>query len=475
MAQYQSFPDAAGDSRTLDKLKALKLPDLAGRSFLDVGCNEGFFCGFAKFLGARRSLGLDHSQLFIERARQRFPDCEFQQQGWDRLPAGPFDVILLASALHYAENQPALLHRLVELLSPDGVLVIELGIVSSPESAWVEVERGIDRRQFPTMAKLHEILRDYAWKWMGRSVSQDGDPVARHVIHVGRRRPIAYLLMQPPAYGKSSIATRLFSADVHVVSGDQKIAQVAHGKVAVPNQLREIVMRDYSPFQIDETIHRIFEAGAGAELVNLWLAEAGNGDFALDGYVPAEHHARVMELIADRGYLPVQLLWDRVGPALLPAQAIGSRAEAFYLSMAAPGTPLPEPDGGQGNQVIKGFVDEVLFEADKLIIRGWAVDATGTLPERLGIRIQGQTTLVERFDKQLRPDVQRHLQLSHALVGYRMALELPEITGLHDLGKGFAVFVPDAGEIRLAKKVMKALDEANAVGIGHEGGQTDPD
>ena len=74
MAQYQSFPDAAGDSRTLDKLKALRLPDLAGKSFLDVGCNEGFFCGFARFLGAGRVVGVDHSEQFIARARVRFPD-----------------------------------------------------------------------------------------------------------------------------------------------------------------------------------------------------------------------------------------------------------------------------------------------------------------------------------------------------------------------------------------------------------------
>ena len=75
MAQYQSFPDASGASRTLDKVKALKLPVLEGRSFLDVGCNEGFFCGLAKHLGASRVVGLDRSALFIERARARFPDC----------------------------------------------------------------------------------------------------------------------------------------------------------------------------------------------------------------------------------------------------------------------------------------------------------------------------------------------------------------------------------------------------------------
>ena len=199
MAQYQTFPDAAGDSRTQEKLEALKLPDLTGRSFLDVGCNEGFFCGFAKFLGAQRSIGLDHSKLFIERARQRFPDCEFRHQGWEHLPKGPFDVILLASALHYAEDQPGLVHRLVEKLLPDGVLVLEMGIVSSPENAWLEVERGIDRRTFPTMAKLREILDGYAWKWMGKSVPQDGDPVEGAVLPphgavrvelVGQRAPV---------------------------------------------------------------------------------------------------------------------------------------------------------------------------------------------------------------------------------------------------------------------------------------------
>src|SRR3546814_14867320 len=131
MTQYQSFPDASGDSRTLEKLKALKLPELGGLGFLDVGCNEGFFCGFAKFQGASRAVGIDQSRAFIERARARFPACEFHQQGWEQLPDGLFDVILLASALHYADDQAALMHRLVERLTPNGVLVLELGIASS--------------------------------------------------------------------------------------------------------------------------------------------------------------------------------------------------------------------------------------------------------------------------------------------------------------------------------------------------------
>lgn len=460
MAQYQSFPDAAGDSRTYDKLRSLMLPDLAGRSFLDIGCNEGFFCGFAKFAGARRSVGLDHSRLFIERARRRFPDCEFLQQGWETLPEGPFDVILLASALHYADDQAALVHRLVERLSPDGVLVLELGIVSSRESEWVRVKRGIDEREFPTMAKLREVLQDYAWKWMGRSVMQDGDPVQRHVVHVSRRRPVAYLLMQPPGFGKSSIAAGLFApAGVPVVSGDQQLALVAQGRQpAATERLRAIVKDGYSPFRIDQVVQQVFAAGLGPEMVGLWIAQSGGSDFAVDAYVPLEYQALVRDQLSAAGFLPVLLQWDRVGPRLLPAEALGQQAEDFYLSMAAPGTPRPErlPEDPVGRTV--GFVDEVVVQEGRLQVRGWAVDPEGGLPGMLGVRHGGRIVFTEGFEQQTRPDVQRHLQLPHALVGYRATVEIAGIRAVADLaGSDFAVVAGDGSVLRLAGPLARTL------------------
>ncbi len=60
--QYQSFDDARGASRSAEKLAALRLPllpnhfdretPLKGLSLLDLGCNEGFFCGEALRQGA---------------------------------------------------------------------------------------------------------------------------------------------------------------------------------------------------------------------------------------------------------------------------------------------------------------------------------------------------------------------------------------------------------------------------------------
>jgi len=423
MAQYQSFPDAAGDSRTLEKLKALKLPDLAGRSFLDVGCNEGFFCGFAMYQGARRVVGLDHSALFVERARRRFPRCEFFQQGWEQLPDGTFDVILLASALHYADDQAELIDRLLARLSPDGLLVLELGIVSSPDSEWIRVKRGIDEREFPTMPKLRELLAGHAWKWTGPSVSQDGDPVPRHVLHVSRRRPVAYLLMQPPGFGKSTIAAGLFGpAGIPVVSGDQEISLAASGKREAPRALQQLLAANFSPYRIDQVIQEAFAKGAGEALVKQWLKQAGSGDFALDAYVPEQAQAVVVRTLNEAGYLPIVLGWERPGSPPRPDEDTLRQAEAYFASMglSSPGA----VDAAPAAQAIKGYVDALDVEAEGLVLKGWAATASGAVPEVLTVKVGNTIHLITPLERHARPDVQRHLGLSHAACGFKATVPL---------------------------------------------------
>ncbi len=459
MSQYQSFPDARGDSRTLDKLKTLRLPVMEGRSFLDVGCNEGFFCGFASFAGATRAVGLDRSSMFINRAHARFPACEFHCQGWENLPDGPFDVILLASALHYAEDQPALLHRLVDHLSRDGVLVLELGIVSSQKSEWVKVTRDIDDRWFPSMMKLREVLAPYAFKWMGPSVTQAGDPVARHVVHVSRRRPVAYLLMQPPAHGKSSVAAKLFApAGIPVVSGDMQISRLARGEIDAPPALQETVARDFSPYFMDRSIDRVFESGLGRDLVTTWLTDAGEGDFAVDGYVPAAHHAEVRQYLVDAGYLPVVLDWDRAGPPLLGGQTLERKAADFYRSLRKKGSSAVLDVGdAPADASIQGYVDRISLSRGRLVIGGWARDGDGRLPSALAVRLKGRIVTCRDFDVEARPDVGKRYGTSEDKVGFRIAMDVGGASTLADLGGEFSV-APLAGRaLRLTPAVAKRL------------------
>lgn len=458
MAQYQSFPDASGDSRTLDKLKALRMPALQGKSFLDIGCNEGYFCGFAHFVGASRAVGIDHSPEFIYRAQSRFPACEFHARSWEYLPVGEFDVILLASALHYADDQPALIARLVDKLTPDGVLILEMGIVSSPKAEWVKVKRGIDERWFPTMEQLKQTLIGYAWKWMGTSVNQAGDPVARHVVHVSRRRPVAYLLMQPPAFGKSSVASRLFpSAGTPIVSGDALIQRIAKRELECAARLQELVDRDYSPFTIDETVERIFARKAGPDLVRAWITEAGAGDFALDGFVPAKYHVEVTRQLTEAGYMPVTLHWDRIAAPAMPLESLNEQADAFNRGLSE-GMACSAKIDGPPLQPRAGYIDEVRLQDGKVIVRGWAIEEDGAAPAQLVLGIGAERTFVDVGEVQQRNDVQRHLQLPHAQLGYTVELPAPGVTDLVDLGRqGFSVLLPSGRPLRLAQKVAESM------------------
>lgn len=73
MSQYQTFPGCPGDSDSLGKLKALKLPDLREKKVLDLGCNTGFFTGYAAFSGAATSTGIDFDRPSIGKAKKTVP------------------------------------------------------------------------------------------------------------------------------------------------------------------------------------------------------------------------------------------------------------------------------------------------------------------------------------------------------------------------------------------------------------------
>lgn len=457
MPQYQSFPDAHGDSRSLEKLKALRLPVLEGRSFLDVGCNEGFFCGFARLAGASRVLGLDRSRPAIERARARFPDCEFRCQGWNALPDERFDVILLASALHYAEDQPALLHALVDRLAPDGILVLEAGLVPTPKSEWVKVTRGIDQRWFPSLGKLREVLAADVLKSMALSVPQDGDPVPRYVLHVSRRKPVACLLLQPPAFGKSTLAARLLApSGIKVISGDLQISRIAEGAIEVPPALRDAAAEDFSRLTIDQAVRRIFERGQGAALVQTWLDAAEGADFALEGYLPAEYHDQVKQQLVEAGYLPVVLDWQRPGQTLYEETELQRLADDFFGAMGARGAPgLPASPSASA---VRGFIDHVKVIGDgRLEIGGWARSDGDKPPGSLAVRLQGHIVTIDDVQIVARQDVQQHLGTSHDQLGFRVQLDAAGIRTPADLGEDFSVSPVGGRPLPFTRAVARSL------------------
>lgn len=370
MAAYQSFPDRPGDSASFAKLAALALPPLAGLSFLDVGCNEGFFCGYASFDAAVCVVGIDRDPEAVARARERFPHCRFFACDWnildpsraaagDGADAAPppleadrrFDVILCASALHYSADQPALVASMMSRLRPGGVLVLEMG-VATPEicadaggetgpagdagSGWVTVRRSIDTRRFPTWGGVAAMLSPYAWKHMGPGVPQAGDPVPREVFHMRQARPFAVLLMGPPGSGKSTAARRLFPG-VRVVSGDGLWA-LARASASASPALHALAASQTGWLRLDTLTRRIFEEGLWRDYAALAVREAGGRDMVFDGYIPADGQERFAGAFEELGYLPLRL--EMPAPAHSPYELshrarTESRKYQLFLSACA--------------------------------------------------------------------------------------------------------------------------------------------
>lgn len=427
----------------LHQLTHLRLPVMAGKRFLDIACGRGFFCGYAAHAGALRSVGVDASEGNVQQARIRFPHCEFIH-GREAIPGGPFDVILLASNWDPTEDPAAMLHALTSNLSTDGVLVMEIGVASSTKSEWVRANRGSQLRSFPSMLMVREVLEGYAWKWMGPGAPVDGDPVKRQVFHISRRRPLAYLLMQPPAYGKTSIAKTMFGpGQVVVVSGDELVAHIARGKNDADAGLSVLVSEDFSPFRLDAAIRKAFDGGAGARLVEACISRAGKGDFALDMYVPQERQALVEQLVADAGYLPIVLRWSRPGAALPSQEETARQAEAFCLSLAGPSThAMAVATNAPWLPAGCGFLDEVAYDEGRLVLRGWAVNKDGDMPGQISVGIDDRVLLVGNFERQIRQDVQRSLGLPHALLGYRITLDVPGLK-LRSIARSLRLQIPD--------------------------------
>lgn len=304
---YQSFPWVRGDSESYKKLLALQLPSLEGKTFLDVGCNEGFFCGYAEFLGAKSVTGVDIDPRFLTVARALFPGCTFLCEDWENLGEERYDVILNASAIHYARDQKKFLDMLMSRLEPWGTLVLEIGVAPGEANEFAEVRRSIDTRLFPTRAKLAEMLDGYAWKLISRSVPQAGDPIPREVYHISRKLPFAILVLDDPHAGKSFTVRQIFKPEIRRISGDVLYYAVADGTCAAPASITDIVMQNKKRMDCGSITYQIFKKGFFSDFCQ-WLAETGaQQDFILDMYIPGLGRRDLARYLETCGYYVVNI------------------------------------------------------------------------------------------------------------------------------------------------------------------------
>lgn len=304
---YQTFPWAKGDSASYKKLVALQIPSLKGKTFLDVGCNEGYFCGYAEFLGAKSVTGIDNNSRYLSVARCLFPQCTFLCQDWDDLGEETYDVILNASAIHYAKDQKAFIDLLMSRLKPRGTLILEIGVAPGDSNEFVEVTRAIDKRLFPTKAKLFEMLDGYAIKFISRSAPQPGDPIPREVYHISHKLPYAILALDNPHAGKTFTIKEILNPDIKRIPGDRLYFEVADGRREGPAFLRELLEQNKPERDCGFITYLICKNNFFEEFCR-WLAHIGGQEnFILDMYIPASFRQPMARYLEKAGYYVVNL------------------------------------------------------------------------------------------------------------------------------------------------------------------------
>jgi SAM-dependent methyltransferase len=256
---YQSHDGTGADSDSAKKLIALQLPQLIGKSFLDIGCNEGFFCNQAKQKGASRVVGIDQDKSSVEKAKSLYPGIEFLCQSWAKLPAGPFDVILHSSAMHYAADPYQHIKRIHEALADDGLFILECGIApfNHPMESgvyelggafWERANRNFDTVFHPSEALLRSsLLIDFSVRAAGLSVVQRGDPFPRKVFHCRKFKPIVLLIGGAGHAGKTTFAVELQRYGIPTFSSDIALERLATNQGLNNEVLWSVIKSELDP------------------------------------------------------------------------------------------------------------------------------------------------------------------------------------------------------------------------------------
>ena len=219
---YQTFSDQIGDSLSSEKLKCLRLPaSFENMSVLDIGCNEGFFCIDAVKRGATRVVGIDKDQSVINKARKRTKDVEYICTDWWHLPDEKFDIIYFLSAIHYENNQDALILYIKNHLKDDGLFILECGVYQSSQPIYGLYERNDGCFRYPTFITLTSILKKYFHsQCVNKSVLQKGDDIPRFVFHCKNKQPVAILIGGESGVGKSTITQMLSGKELFNIDTD---------------------------------------------------------------------------------------------------------------------------------------------------------------------------------------------------------------------------------------------------------------
>ncbi len=131
-ARYSEMPRSIRGLEGAGEWPAFRtlLPDLKGKSVLDLGCGFGWHRRYARQQGAQRVIGVDLSEKMLARAKATTNDSaiEYRQGAIEEIEfAGEeFDVVISSLALHYVEPFEVVCRKVYRCLKSGGSFVLSV-------------------------------------------------------------------------------------------------------------------------------------------------------------------------------------------------------------------------------------------------------------------------------------------------------------------------------------------------------------
>jgi malonyl-CoA O-methyltransferase len=151
-----SYPrEPANEMMRLDQREVLRLlPDVRGRSVLDVGCGAGRYLEVLADRGAVRVVGLDPEPAMLARAAGR---ALLSCAGLPRLPlrSGVFDLVVCALVVGHLPDLAGALAELSRVLRPGGTLVYSDVHPQGAAQGWRRTFRAGDGREYAVRHVVH--------------------------------------------------------------------------------------------------------------------------------------------------------------------------------------------------------------------------------------------------------------------------------------------------------------------------------
>ncbi|MCU7502237.1 MAG: class I SAM-dependent methyltransferase [Ignavibacteria bacterium] len=150
-SQYSKMPRSVGGLKSAGEWHEFQklLPDIKGKSVLDLGCGYGWHCRYAMEQGARSVIGIDLSEKMLEEAKDRtnddrviymrgaIEDVSFEKES--------FDLIISSLAFHYVESFEPVCVKMYEMLKHKGDLVFSVEhpvFTAFGNQDWIYDEKG---------------------------------------------------------------------------------------------------------------------------------------------------------------------------------------------------------------------------------------------------------------------------------------------------------------------------------------------